>query len=529
MNAPGRHDAVVVGSGFGGAVLACRLAEAGRCVLVLERGREWAVEDYPSVSGTNWIWSAERPESENGWLDLRAFRNVAVVQGAGVGGGSLAYANVSIEAEATAFTSGWPAGVDLDALREGYARAGDMLEVRTLPDAQLTERFKLVRDAAAACGYGDRFRKLELAVRFDEEWSYGQPDAHDAGRSVRSRNAHGAEQGTCVHCGNCCIGCPVQAKNTLDLNYLARARREGAEIRPLHLVSHVCALDRGYRVHFERLEDGAAVPGEVTAAEVYLAAGSLGTTEILLRSRDVFGTLGRLSERLGQGWSANGDFLTLAFYPQRALSPTRGPTVSGAISFLDGAVAGQGFFVEDGGGPDMMGQLLREVVRRNPSLPSIFPALGKATNQRTPLSGVMPWLGQGMDAADGTLRLKPRNRPQGTGAWALDLDWNPESSRPAMDAQAAVHRRLSRATGGMHIVPPSWSVARYSISLHPLGGARMADSAAEGVVDQWGEAFGHPGLFVVDGAAIPRPIGLNPSRTIAAVAERIAARRLTVT
>ena len=523
----GRYDTVVIGSGFGGAVLACRLAEAGRSVLVLERGREWAVEDYPGVSGTNWLWSAERPESENGWIDLRAFRNVAVVQGAGVGGGSLAYANVSIEAEATAFASGWPAGVNLDTLHEGYARAGDMLEVRTLPDGQITERFRLVREAGTACGYGARFRKLELAVRFDNEWSYGQADAHDVGRSVRSRNAHGIEQGTCVHCGNCCAGCPVQAKNTLDLNYLAHARRDGAEIRPLHQVSHVCALDRGYRVHFEHLEDGATLPGEVTADEVYLAAGSLGTTEILLRSRDVFGTLGRLSERLGRGWSANGDFLSLAFYPRRSVSATRGPTATAALSFLDGGVGGQSFFVEDGGFPDSIAEALREMGRVNPRLASIFPALGISTGSRTPFESVMPWLGQGMDAAHGTLRLERRRAARG--GWKLDLDWNPESSRPSADAQAAMHRRLSEVTGGVHVVPPSWSLARYSISPHPLGGARMADSAAEGVVDQWGEVFGHPGLYVVDGAAIPRPIGLNLSRTIAALAERIAARRLTVT
>ena len=132
------HDAVVVGSGFGGAVLACRLAEAGRSVLVLERDREWAVEDYPSVSDANWIWNAEKPGSENGWIDLRAFRNMAVVQGAGVGGGSLIYANVAIEAEAETFSAGWPTGLDLDALRDGYAKAGEMLEVCTLPDGQLT-------------------------------------------------------------------------------------------------------------------------------------------------------------------------------------------------------------------------------------------------------------------------------------------------------------------------------------------------------------------------------------------------------
>ena len=519
-----RYDAVVIGSGFGGAVLACRLAEAGRSVLVLERGREWVVEDYPSVSDEHWIWNADRPERENGWIDLRAFRNMAVVQGAGVGGGSLIYANVAIEAEPETFAGGWPTGLDRDALGDGYAKAGEMLEVRTLPDGQLTERHKLMRDAAAACGYAGRFRKLELAVRFDEEWSYGRPDPHHPRHSVRRRNAQGMEQGTCIHCGDCLIGCPVQAKNTLDLNYLTRARQAGAEIRPLHLVSHVAALDRGYCVHYERLEGGRTVPGAVRADEVYLAAGSLGSTEILLRSRDVFKTLGRLSARLGEGWSANGDFLTLAFYRDRPVSATRGPTGSAAISFLDGSVDSQKFFVEDGGFPDLISKAMREVAKRNPRLSSIFPALGESAGKTSARQFIMPWLGQAVDGSDGTLRLTRGNAPKGR--WKLDLEWNPESSRRAMDAQIAVHRRLSRATGGMHIVPPSWSFARYSISPHPLGGARMADSAADGVVDQWGEAFGHPGLYVVDGAAIPHPIGLNPSRTIAAVAERIAARRL---
>ena len=519
------HDAVVVGSGFGGAVLACRLAEAGRSVLVLERGREWAVEEYPSISEKHWIWDVDRPEGENGWIDVRAFRNMAVVLGAGVGGGSLIYANVSVEAEAQAFARGWPAGLDLCALRESYAKVGEMLEVRTLPEGQLTERFRLVRDAADSCGYRDRFRKLDLAVRFDEDWSYSRRDAHDPRHSVRTTNDQGIEQGTCVHCGKCMVGCPVQAKNTLDLNYLASARRDGAEILPLHLVSHVAALERGYSVHFERLEGGARVPGEVSADEVYLAAGSLGTTEILLRSRDLFKTLDRLSDRLGQGWSANGDFFTLAFYPRRPISPTRGPPASCAISFLDGSIDGSKFFVEDGGFPDSMGDILREVAGRNPSLSSTFAAFAKLPGKHVPFHLVMPWLSQGIDASDGTLSLKPDPSPPGR--WKLDLDWNPEASKPTVDALVRMHRKLSRTTGGIPVVPPGWTRAGSSIAPHPLGGARMADCAAEGVVDQWGEVFGHPGLFVVDGAAIPRPIGLNPARTISAVAERMAACRLT--
>ena len=243
-----------------------------------------------------------------------------------------------------------------------------------------------------------------------------------------------------------------------------------------------------------------------------------------MRSRDVFDALDRVSDRLGRGWSPNGDFLTLAIHRDRPVSPMRGPTVAGAISFLDGSIGDRKFFVEDGGFPEVIGDIVREVARRDPLLSSSVAAFGKLLGVQAPLDCIMPWFGQAMDASDGTLRLRRRNAQ--TGHWTLDLDWNPEASRPVLDALAAVHRELGRVTGGTPDVPPGWTLAKYLISPHPLGGARMADSAAEGVVDQRGEVFGHPGLFVVDGAAIPRPIGLNPSRTIAAVAEWIATHRL---
>ena len=229
---PERFDAVVIGSGFGGSVLACRLAEAGRSVLVLERGRDWAPEDYPSVSQDDWIYDVDEPENQNGWIDMRIFPRMAVVQGAGVGGGSLIYANVFIEAEDNAFDGGWPPEITKDRLKPYYETAGEMLAVQQLPDGQLTERFKLVREGAEKAGYGDRFRKLDLAVSFDEGWNYGLDDPHNTDKSKRFENAQGAAQGTCIHCGNCDIGCPVQAKNTLDLNYLAKAQPTGQRSGP---------------------------------------------------------------------------------------------------------------------------------------------------------------------------------------------------------------------------------------------------------------------------------------------------------
>jgi choline dehydrogenase-like flavoprotein len=149
-------DAIVIGSGFGGAVTACRLAEAGMSTLVLERGRRWNKATFPRREEDPWVWSHDHPEVENGWIDLRVFPGMSVVQGAGVGGGSLIYANVSCEAPKSAFDSGWPAGITYAALKPHYDRVADWMDVQFLPGSQLTERFKLVRDAAVATGFDDR-------------------------------------------------------------------------------------------------------------------------------------------------------------------------------------------------------------------------------------------------------------------------------------------------------------------------------------------------------------------------------------
>ncbi|MGF1611524.1 MAG: GMC oxidoreductase [Kiloniellales bacterium] len=515
-----RYDAIVIGSGFGGAVAACRLSVAGRRVLVLERGRRWAVADYPSVSQDNWVWDPGEPEKDNGWIDLRVFRNVAVAQGAGVGGGSLVYANVFIKATPSAFDGGWPPEITYDGLQPFYDRAGEMLTVQQLPDGQLTGRHKMVREAAEKAGYADRYAKLDLAVSFDPAWSYDQPDPHNVDRTKRFTNAQGVQQGTCIHCGNCDIGCPVQAKNTLDLNYLAQAEQQGAEIRPLHLVTRLAPTEGGYRVDFDRLEDGRRVPGAEEASEVFFAAGSLGSTELLLRCRDEHGTLKHLSPTLGEGWSANGDFLTPTVYRDRDdVSPTRGPTITGRISFLDGA-KGPRFFVQDGGFPDLIGNLLEHVTGKSTLFNRVVGVIGDgisvALRGRDPMRCVMPWFGQAQDAPDGRLRL---DKGFFSGRYELELEWDPDNSIPAVQALVDMHKELSAATGGIPLVSPAWTLMHYLITPHPLGGCRMASSAAKGVVDHRGRVFGHPGLYVVDGAVIPRPVGLNPSRTIAAVAE----------
>lgn len=517
------RDVVIIGSGFGGAVAACRLAEAGRDVLVLERGRDWDPTEYPRDIDDAWIFDIDEPEDQNGWLDLRFLDQMWVAQGAGVGGGSLIYANVSVDAPRVAFASGWPSEINLDVLRPYYDQVEDMLRPEVLPDNQLTPRFLLMREAAEATGAAARFRKLPLAVSFDPDGSF--PERAPA-REIAARtflNHAGREQGFCIHCGNCDIGCRVQAKNTLDLNYLALARTNGAEIRALSMVSHIAQVEGGYTVYFDDISNGTRTRDSVSARQVVLAAGSLGSTEILLKSRERFGTLSSISPYLGHNWSSNGDFLTPAEYKDRKLYPSTGPTISAAIDFLDGSDNGARYFVEDGGFPDVLTNLVkaRRAARggRFGFGVALLRWLDHALDEVADIENIMPWFGQAIDGGDGRLYygrdwLRPWQR-------RLKLDWNPRRSQTGVNGLIGRHEVLTKATGGEANVPPTWTVLRNLVTPHPLGGCGMAAAPSAGVVDHFGRVFGYDGLYVADGAIVPRPIGLNPSKTIAALAERI--------
>ncbi|MGE0445711.1 MAG: GMC oxidoreductase [Vicinamibacterales bacterium] len=509
-------DAVVIGSGFGGAVTSARLAEQGYRVLVLERGRRWTPQTFPRRPNDPWLWDHRDPARCHGWFDFRVFPHMAVVQGAGVGGGSLVYANIVIDAKPDSFDAGWPPEITWQELQPYYQAAGAMLNVQKVPEAQWPERTKLMKEAAEKSGHGDRFRRLDLAVTFDPEWHDVLPDPYAESHSKPFVNAHGKQQGTCVHLGECDIGCRVNARNTLDLNYLAVAEKHGAEIRPLHLVRTIVPEEGGYRVDFERIDGGALHPGSVHGRIVIVAAGTMGSNELLLRCRDQYRSLPKLSAFLGRNWSSNGDFLTPALHPMRKITPTRGPTITSAIDFLDGSADGQAVFIEDGGLPDLAVGFMRDLADEAGPTPR---AQAMAESLRVLLrlnafERVMPWFAQARDAADGQLSLR-----DGT----LHLDWDIARSEAAMDAVVRTHERLARATGGIPLVPITWTLMKDLITPHPLGGANMGTSAQTGVVDHKGEVFGYRNLYVADGSIVPEAIGLNPSKTIAALAERIAA------
>jgi cholesterol oxidase len=521
-------DVIVIGSGFGGAVTACRLAEKGAKVLILERGRRWEIKDYPRDLDDAWIYDPNEPHKRNGWLDFRFFDDMAVAMGAGVGGGSLIYANVSIPAKEWLFNKGWPPEITYKGLERYYNKVGQTLNVQTIPDNQLTRRFKLMKEGAENLGYGERFKKLPLAVTFSQKWT---PDLEDAYNDKHSEpltpNAQGQLQGTCVHCGNCPIGCQVKAKNTLDLNYIPWAEKHGAEVRPLHLVRYIepeksGTGNSGYRVYFDRIVDGKLIPGSESAKRVIVAAGSLGSTELLLRCRDQYKSLPGLSGFLGRNWSSNGDFLTPATYNNRQVSPMQGVTISCAIDFLNEDQSAPQFFIEDGGAPNALRNFLKSTdPGKFPLARAALKGLLELVGPEDPFSNVMPWFAQGVDAADGRLYL---GRPW-YAFWRkkqLRMDWDIERSKPVITAIINMHKLLSATTGGKPHVPVFWTALKNLVTPHPLGGCNMGVDATRGVVDHRGEVFGYPNLFVADGAIIPEAIGLNPSRTIAALAERIA-------
>ena len=521
-----QFDVIIIGSGFGGAITARRLAERGMSVLVLERGRRWEPTTYPRKPTDPWIYSQNEPERHNGWLDMRFFKHMTVAQAAGVGGGSLTYSSVALEANPNVFTRGWPAEITYAELKPYYDTVAREMNLQVVPDGQLTPRFKVAREAAHNLGYDKRFSKANLAVSFSEDWNYDLPDAFDPKHSKPFINAHGQRQGTCIHLGNCDVGCDVRAKNSLDVNYIPRAEQHGADVRPLHVVRFIEPKDGKYRVVFDRIENGKLIRGEETAQRVIVAAGSVGTAELLLRCRDEYKTLPILSPRLGMQWSPNANFLSMGTYgrDEGRVKQSTGVAISSVLDFTDGSFKNQRFAIEDDGFPNVILNALKGYLD-NELVTSVGNALLEGLEHHLRedylLSDLMVWLGAGMDAADGQFRLEQHGLL--TKRLDLELHWDVEQSRGVLDAISEMQRELTRATGGRWFVPPTWSLFKNLLTLHPLGGCPMGVSAATGVVDHLGHVFGYPNLIVADGAILPTSTGRNPSHTIAALAERIAA------
>jgi len=266
------YDAIVIGTGFGGAVSALRLVQAGFRIAVLERGRRYPRGAFPRnwkdpLDG--WLW-----RHRQGLFDARSLSGMQVVQSAGYGGGSLIYANVHLRPAPDLFRKRWPEGYDREALDPYYDLVAGMLELRTVDGSngqeELPPKTRLMEQVAVRLGRGGQFVHTPIAVRFG-------PREDDA------RNRFGVPQRNCTGCGECDIGCNVHAKNTLDLNYLAMAEAKGAEVLALREATCIEPSAAGYRVQFRNHTTDTMEALE--SRRVFVCAGAINSTELLLRSR----------------------------------------------------------------------------------------------------------------------------------------------------------------------------------------------------------------------------------------------------
>jgi len=519
-----RYDCVVIGSGFGGSIVACRLAQAGHTVCVLERGQRWPRTRFPRTPAqvaANGFWDMDARRF--GLIEYRAFERMHVIQGSGVGGGSLHYFNVHIRPPASIFEDPrWPEAIDLESLAPYYQLAHDMLDAAPLspPDGrELPTRTEVFRDACRAAGREAELVNIAVYT--------------GAGR----RNPHGgAEQLACDYSGNCGLGCPTHAKNTLDLNYLALAELRGAVVSPLHRAEGIERLRRGgYRVRFSRLnpdDPDAREPGSVEAERVVVAAGTLGSNELLLRCRDVERTLPKLSPALGRGFSGNGDFLLSGAEMKCDVDASSGPSITAGVDWPSPA---QEAYIEDLGLPDPLLWLIEGMLANENPLDNAVRWAQSLFADRLGIKGAthrisrerehllhggrtrrfLPYLGMCEDAADGRFVLDDDGN--------LDLMWSPQASEQNLLELEDAMRQLSEALGGVYVPSPLWTLDRRTLlTAHPLGGCAMSSDPSLGVVDDHGAVHGYPDLFVVDGSIVPTALSRNPTATISALAERAA-------
>jgi len=560
-------EAVVIGSGFGGAVSCCRLAQKWKDkVMLLERGKRYPIGSFPrSPHGmADNFWSppgdqTRRPKhirerNLRGMFDVRNFTRMDALVCAGLGGGSLIYANVFLEPPDQVFGCGWPKVLNKTFLQPYYDVARSVLGARPVPSWEQEPRRKIARTELFrefAKNQGRDSTLADICVFFGNNFHNPTPIG------IQETNRYGAVQTSCTYCAECDVGCNTHSKNTVDLNYLHVAEHvHGAVIQTDCLADRIVPLNEqgkedttangayGYRVYYTHLDNG---PTHVDTRRVVVSAGTLGSNELLLRCRDEHGTLPRLSRRLGKRFSGNGDFLSFVVEGKLPADPNYGPVITQYTDYnlFKNHDPNHAFILEDASYPTFAAWFvegLQPGLNPADSLKKAWRTLCSLWRRlvRTVIDG--KWSGSvgdlfhqmlkgdmsyrssvllcmGLDKGDGVLTLRDGN---------LDLDWPQKTSMPLYEAILDSGRKFKAfVRSGCFFPLPTWVwPIRNNITVHSLGGCILADSPEQGVVsgkqEDRGQVFGYQGLYVADGSVLPTAVGANPIATISAVSEWIA-------
>jgi len=577
------YDAVIIGSGFGGSVMAYRLAEAGLRVCLLERGKAYAPTTFPRNPydlGKN-FWD---PSSGlYGLFDIWSFKRSGALVSSGLGGGSLIYANIHLRKDPRWFKEDRPDGgydlwpITYEQLEPHYERVEKMMNVQKYPlnHAPYNQTLKTLamQEADRNMQLGDnsthKWMPLNLAVSFKTK-HVCNPDEDDPanppilGAEIPEPlpNYHAVTtnreqpRSTCRLCGECDIGCNYGSKNTLDYTYITAAihQKPPAKVETLCEVKRVTPLsDNKYAVEFVRHHPETIDPSTgkcsppprftIHCKRLIVSAGTFGSPYLLMKNLDAFPGLNR--DLLGTRFSVNGDLLSFIINSKerrngkmvpRRLDPSFGPVITGAIRVgdtLDGdGPQGRGFFIEDAGIPYLFSwitelrglpgtvvrglKFLKMRLKYRTGLNNDANLSAEISNLLGPAKTTMssfPVIAMGRDFANGRLFLKGD---------LLDCDWTQKKSHEYFDRVRHVGKAMAQSLNAKFVDTPSYKYLHQVLTAHPLGGCPMGFTRNDGVVNSYGEVFGFPGLYVVDGSIMPGPVGPNPSLTIAAISDRAA-------
>jgi cholesterol oxidase len=513
---PDSYDYVIVGSGFGGSVAALRLAEKGYRVAVVEMGKRYLPADFARTSWNlrRFLWKPRL--GCYGILQMTLLGDVFVLHGAGVGGGSLVYANTLLVPPDSAFEDpAWVGGNWKTILSPHYATAKRMLGVTPAPEVY--EGDIALRRACGALGQDGGFHRAEVGVYFGEPGKT-VPDPYFGGA--------GPPRTGCIRCGACMVGCRYGAKNTLDQNYLYLAERLGATVIPEQQVYALQPLPGGgYDVHMRRSTGVLRPRRRLRAENVVLAAGVLGTVPLLMRCK-AQGLLPRISDQLGNYVRTNSEALLGVRSRNKALDLSKGIAISSGV-YLDDKTHLE--VVRYNEGSDFMG-LLSTVLTDGDGGPWRRRLRWLSNMLRRPGSALRSWSPFGwakhtaillvMQPINSYLKLTWERHP----LWPFRqrLRSRRDTRKPVPIYFPVAHDIARRMAHELDGIPQSCNVEilfNVPTTAHILGGCPIGESAESGVIDDRCRVFGYAGLYVVDGSAVPANLGVNPSLTITAIAE----------